>query len=557
MNFFDQFQGSTDKFDSRMLLDQYSSSSSSSTTICSARCHQERALMILPIISGSLSIIGSLLILYCIATHPSSAHTQRRQGRMQRGGASKITYERIMIGLTCADFINSLQSIAGNFPAPVDTPGFWYASGTQGTCTAQGFFTILAHSTGFYSTSLSIYFVLCMLPKVSDNTIKHRVEPLFHAISITIPLVFAVLGLVLNLYNPTACSDSCSFAVYPMGCDQLGDYSSCTRGQYVGIVTSVLMAIGLILFCTILVCMITIYMLTWLQYRKMKSLYSITRTSTVHEHDVSSRTSSTTGLKSLRSTFLSRPSVINNTEHNHNQSSILQRKLYTEQLERQNGNTRKLRRIATQGLLYISTFIFTWIWTITLILLHRQNKQVWYDVLTSKNRIPALLFTLRVFQRIFYPLQGLMNFFIYIRPTYIDLRTNSTATLSRCEAIKSIIFNSQATTQTNNTANNLKQQHHCLFSKCIRGVKSTQSCPVSETTIGVDHLNNEADKSDCSDESKAANDREESTMSQMNQSNLVSTIDDIAAVVVPVHQGQDDTVFDSESCDEIVFGYQL
>jgi hypothetical protein len=355
---------------------------------------QQIILLIIQICSGLFSVIGSSIILYLIWRSPDSAHYMRRRGRLQRGNASKITFERIMIGLSISDLIHSIRCIIAPIAVPQGVTGAQIAIGNQATCIAQGFlFQLFTFAILYYSTSLAIYFALSINPKVSNNTIKYRCEPFLHGIPILLAVVPAFVGLLLGMYNPTAYEQQCHLGVYPLGCDEGGDYSTCTRGKNSRLLLLVCIGICWVCFLIIICCMMYIIVLTWSQQRKMESRYGPTCTPT--------------------------DSSRNSTQRNPSSSK------------------QNLKRIATQAILYILVVFLTWSWSFVTAIVFRRADNIKYAFL--------------VLEKLFFPLQGLLNLFIYIRPRFVDIRRKNPTT-SRWKAI-TIILSGNVNRQENSLSN--------------------------------------------------------------------------------------------------------
>ena len=77
--------------------------------------------------------------------------------------------------------------------------------------------------------------------------------------------------------------------------------------------------------------------------------------------------------------------------------------------------TERLRAIATQNFLYVATFLVSVLPTCLNILLHGGQDDPSQSL---------LLFPLMVLQAIFLPLQGFLNCFVYVRPSYLQTRTH-------------------------------------------------------------------------------------------------------------------------------------
>jgi hypothetical protein len=251
--------------------------------------------------------------------------------------------------------ISSANLCTSTFLEPAGTSGKWMASGTQGTCEAQGFFAQLGLATTLYSASLSLHFML-RIRNVSAELICRRIEPVMHTLSILFPLITAFVALFLDLFNPLELGVGCWIASYPTGCSADPEVE-CTRGEnallYVWLFGGPPLILGDV---TVTVCMAIMFLTVRKQTRKVQERYDV---------------------------------VIG---QNSNAASNY-----------------RLKQIALQGSLYVGAFFLTYIWTGTLRLVES-------DVRSTS------FFILSYLDEVFYPLQGFMNFFIYIRPRFIEQR---------------------------------------------------------------------------------------------------------------------------------------
>ena len=106
---------------------------------------QQRQLAIWPKVTGSLSIMGSASIIYEVLRDKK----KRRK-----------VYHRIMLAMSLIDVNTSFWYALSTWPMPKDTQGVAYASGTQQSCTAQGFFVQLGLATPMYNVALAIYYCI-------------------------------------------------------------------------------------------------------------------------------------------------------------------------------------------------------------------------------------------------------------------------------------------------------------------------------------------------------------------------------------------------------------
>jgi len=133
-----------------------------------------------------------------------------------------------MLGLSISDAIASVVNILSTWPIPAGTQWVYLASGTTGTCTAQGFFNELGNlATPLYNASLCAYYALVIRDGWSEDQIRKKAEPFMHTIPTVVAALIALLGLPFKLYNNSGWL--CWFAEYPSNCKENGN---CVRGEH-------------------------------------------------------------------------------------------------------------------------------------------------------------------------------------------------------------------------------------------------------------------------------------------------------------------------------------
>jgi hypothetical protein len=292
--------------------------------------------------SGSLSIAGSAIILYMILSD--------RRVKLKR------VHNRILLGMSAFEIINSSAWLMSVSAVPKGTDGSYGAKGNQQTCTLQGFMLQVGLVVPFYSLSLCVYHYLVISRNVTDAKISKNVEPYMHIISILFPLSTAIAGIPLQLYNFNGAI--CYIVASPLIC-LITPFIPCTRNKHyvkylIGFVGTWITLISLL----ITVLMIIIYCSVRNRVRAMS-----------------------------RFNFRTRDGIVVRS------SSYIQL-------------CRDKRETGIQALLYISAFFLTYIWS---------GINLMYNVDKTPNDPPDILNLLIFF---FQPLQGLWNFFIYIRPRY-------------------------------------------------------------------------------------------------------------------------------------------
>jgi hypothetical protein len=176
---------------------------------------QQQTLVAVSCISGSLSVIGSSIILFII-------------GRDWREKLSHV-YHRIILGMSIIDVITSFNFIFSFLLLPEGE--FWGARGNTLTCEISGFLVVMATSAGLYTFGLAIYFCLVTQSYREKNYITIYIEPFIHLIAIFAPVGISIWALLENAFKPVLGAGGwCWMHEYPVMCFQLEDVE-CTRGQ--------------------------------------------------------------------------------------------------------------------------------------------------------------------------------------------------------------------------------------------------------------------------------------------------------------------------------------
>lgn len=153
---------------------------------------QAKVLAFLPVIPCLLSVWGSANIIVMFFTSKRSS-----------------AYRRIMLGLSCADFIGSMLYIFMPFLVPRETSENAWAIGNDTTCTALGFSTQFSFTSIWYNGTLSVYFVLLVKFGMKDQVFQRKYEPWMHVACIGYPLATAITGAWMGLYREFNLGDGC------------------------------------------------------------------------------------------------------------------------------------------------------------------------------------------------------------------------------------------------------------------------------------------------------------------------------------------------------------
>ena len=304
---------------------------------------QSRLLTNIPRVTGTLSFLGSFIILYIIL--------RDRKRKLKR------VYHRLLLAYSSIDVLVSMNFALSTLVVPKGTPGVWGAQGTIATCEASGFVTQFIMSQAAYASSICVYYVLVLRYQVQERSIAKYMEPLLHAFALITPLVMGTIMVLHDNYNPTNIMVGwCFINVYPMDCLRR-DGVECQRGEGYEFWLFLNNAPAILFFCAVIVSCV----LTYLKVRSVESR----------------------GAQWSFSQTASRSSE------------------------------RRVRESATQATLYIVAFWVTYA-SFAIVVTFGPSPA------TKTNRgfyLPLVILT-----KIFLPLQGFFNCFIYIRPRFAGIR---------------------------------------------------------------------------------------------------------------------------------------
>ena len=157
--------------------------------------------------SGSLSIIGSSLILYT----------------MSHGGWTRLSRprNRLLFGMSVIDIFSSAAYSVSIIPTPQETECA-IGMGNLSTCNAQGFLIQLGFAGPAYNAMLSIYYLLTIRYGITQTIIAEKYEVLMHVFALVPTLTTAIIGVVKKMYFSEAAvcwiGDICqSFGNCPTG----------------------------------------------------------------------------------------------------------------------------------------------------------------------------------------------------------------------------------------------------------------------------------------------------------------------------------------------------
>jgi hypothetical protein len=196
---------------------------------------RENALIYIPMAMGSLSLIGSSLIILSICRskqekkRPNASLRASASQRSSLKGCTSHVYNRIMIAMSIYDIIFTFVSaMFGNLFKPHDTNTPGGGHGTTFTCSLQGFFSHWGYGCFAYGAWLSVYFVLTIRYNIQDVYLVRYFEPIVHSTVFIFYFGTAVIASTLGFMNPTIHS-TCWIVPYPLICSE-SDSIPCDRG---------------------------------------------------------------------------------------------------------------------------------------------------------------------------------------------------------------------------------------------------------------------------------------------------------------------------------------
>ncbi|KAG7337964.1 hypothetical protein IV203_032097 [Nitzschia inconspicua] len=404
----------------------------------------DKALALVPKVTGSLSLMGSIFVVQDVARDEKKR--------------TESVYHRIMMGLSIFSGISSVTNFLSTWPIPAyQSDTVFLATGTTATCTAQGFFAELGNLTSvLYTAALTLRYVLFICYNISEIQLQ-RYEPLFHGFPILIGLAMAIVGLPFQLYNNSGWL--CWYAVYPLNCDVDG---TCERGVMAPLFKSIHYSIVWMSIIFVTFGMLFIYITVRKQETRALVIRGIQpEQQEPEEQDIDEPTLSReqrecdnsnnidNDTSSRGSSFLARLSFMGrslwtNSEKNsgsgRRQSTLFMENSVTSSINPSPPQPkRELRRsneVAAQARLYIYALYLTWLFT-TITRVYQMRS-------TQKPYVFLMLMS------IFFPLQGFWNCFIYVRPVWVQQRQEQERNADRIQKIQELSITDSSSQDINN-----------------------------------------------------------------------------------------------------------
>jgi hypothetical protein len=177
---------------------------------------QQIILVLCSSISGSLSLLGSSIILWIIWR--------------DRNVKLRHIYHRILFVISIIDCVTSINFIFSFLAVPEGL--FWGARGNISTCETSGFIISFLSSLSFYNAGLASYYFLIIVRSSPQAFLSRTLEPLTHVLSLLLPFLFCTWILINDAYNPLLYNGGwCSVYEFPQGCSSQDSDIKCTRGE--------------------------------------------------------------------------------------------------------------------------------------------------------------------------------------------------------------------------------------------------------------------------------------------------------------------------------------
>ena len=151
---------------------------------------QQIVVAVIPKISSFLSMFGSLWIIIEVLTDRTEPKAKRHH-----------PYHRLLLAMSLYDVLENFCNFASTWPVPEGTEGIVWAKGSTATCSMQGYFLTLGVAIPIYNAMLSLYYVLIIKYKYSEDTLRRWIEPAMHLIAFVFAFGTATYSAFTGLYN--------------------------------------------------------------------------------------------------------------------------------------------------------------------------------------------------------------------------------------------------------------------------------------------------------------------------------------------------------------------
>jgi len=341
---------------------------------------------VIPSVTGSLSCISSLAIIYIIVRSKSNT-----------------TYHRILFLMSFCDTLGSFAIALTTIPMPKDViyPFAGPSYGNTATCEAQGLVYITGSAIVISMNGiLNIYYVCTLRYKMKAETFSKIIEPILTVFAIAVPVVTIITVLAnQGLINPSLYESYCSVGTYPgaVGSNERDDTERSRGGGSNGIVQ-----FRFVFFFTMVTglgTLATSMFLIILTFYQSERSVKRTRTTMMQEHVKEDGSPTDTPTETT-------------TDGPHSTTNINKQEEEAGHQESQHNMT---KTITIQALMYLGAFVFTWI----------------FSVLGQLGDVFLQNYWIQALKLVFQPLQGFFNMLIFIHHKVYNLRrTNKDLSVS-------------------------------------------------------------------------------------------------------------------------------
>ena len=368
---------------------------------------QVKALYVLPMISGSISLLGSGTIATMILI-----------------SVDRLSYpfRRLIFGLSMMDIIQSIAMIMGPFSLPGNIDGVLWSKGNVTTCDIQGFALHIGFAgVPMYMLSLSVYYLYSIKFNMKDKVFSRKIEPWLHAGSICWTLLGGIACWATGSFNMMEAGNICWYTPSPYDC-VANDDVECDRGKHAFMFGWVFGGSNFLILCGIIYCLYGVCR-TVIDQEERNDRYRFRGSVHVMSEPAASRRESMMSIiTSAASTVRRVPSLL---RQSFNSDAIVEPPLDDDQTMRRSTlsgpnsyaqrmiekSNRRKREARVQASLYVYSFLFTCTWA-----------YLYGFLVTIGVSVP---YTIIVLFSTFYPLGGFFNILVYCRPKIRSVQKKS------------------------------------------------------------------------------------------------------------------------------------
>ena len=297
------------------------------------------------------------------------------------------TINRLLFGLCVSDILSSFAQSFATLPAPkVYSDVIWNAHGSVASCEAQGFFIFVGSMAApLYNCSMCFFYLAVLKYNKKQDFITNKIEPFLHAVPIVFSLIGAFTILGLKAFNPnmTYCFIGPDPTCDDIDCDRIKDSSALfyvfSAAPYI------------ILPCVIVFTMSAIYRLVLTQEKKLEK-YGI---------------GALRNLKKKAAAAAAAKAEENKPKEKESKTirNFFRRKSKKEEDVAVRKKRKQSRVILNTAFSYSLAFLFSYLLPMVISI---------RTLLGLKSGT-----TLSILVRIFFPLQGVFNFLVFIYPQVV------------------------------------------------------------------------------------------------------------------------------------------